>query len=184
MQSQSRSARLNLRNNLLALSLIFCIWLSVALLFQNCQRFYVGQPDTLDSIAQTWLQPIPIPNLPTKVALIFCNDISGCNACLYAEMLDWQEWLMSDSARPAHCVRLICNTHRPERLRQELAALNITYPVHFDTLQISTKLAVRRFPTVVFCEKGREVCRYVPDLNHREQTKLMQEKFEQFLKME
>ncbi|MDW8466075.1 MAG: hypothetical protein RML35_07830 [Chloroherpetonaceae bacterium] len=109
------------------LGIVFFVSLSLALLVQSRQQSHKMSVQS-PLVCQTWMQSVPMPNLPAKVALIFCDDASGCNACLQAEASDWQKWLTSDSACHSDYVQLICSTQRPERLRRELEALGITYP--------------------------------------------------------
>lgn len=173
-----------MRENLLTLGVIFFGSLSVMLFVQNrkvLEERKLAPPDPPNA-SITWYQEIPLPNLPPKVALIFCTDSSGCSACLFAEASDWQKWLLADSSRARSCVQMVCASPRPSRLKRELEAMGIVYPIYFDSLGISKELGIKESPTVVFCYQGREASRYVADVNDRKRTEIMQERFGIFLR--
>ncbi len=174
-----------MRENLLILGIVFFGSLSVLLFIQNRKilRERELKPPAPSTASITWYQEIPLPDLPPKVALIFCTDTSGCSACLFAEASDWQKWLDSDSSRAKASVQLVCASERPSRLKREFEAMGIRYPIHFDSSGVLKQLGIKQSPTVVFCDRGREVCRYLADVNDRKRTEEMQRRCAEFLMM-
>jgi|GEM_PF-4098164 hypothetical protein len=172
-----------MRENLLILGLVFFASLSAVLFVQN-RKLSQSTPNlssAAQSISQTWYQEVPLENLPSKAAIIFCTDTMGCSACLYAEVSDWQRWVEGESERRRKLVWLVCASARPKGLKREFEAMGISYPIVFDSLGIAAQVGVSQSPTVVFCERGREVCRYLADVNDRAQTERMQKRFEEFV---
>jgi hypothetical protein len=175
-----------MRENVLILGIVFFASLSAVLFVQNRKLSQLSKEkasSVIQKSANTWYQEVPLGNLPKRAAIIFCADTAGCNACLYAEASDWQKWLSADSSRPKESVRLICASARPKALKREFEAMGISYPIVFDSLGIAAQVGVSQSPTVVFCERGREIYRYLSDVNDRAQTERMQERFEILLKM-
>jgi hypothetical protein len=172
-----------MRENLFTLGIVFFVSLSAVLFIQNrkLSQNSIGPSSAIKSDAQTWYQEIPLADLPTRVALIFCTDTAGCSACLYAEASDWEKWVEGDSAKRRERVWLVCASARPKGLKREFEAMGISYPIVFDSLGIAAQVGVSQSPTVVFCERGREVCRYLADVNDRAQTERMQKRFEEFV---
>lgn len=175
-----------MRENVLILGIVFFASLSAMLFIQNRKLAQLSKEkasSVIQKSTNTWYQEVPLGNLPKRAAIIFCTDTSGCSACLYAEASDWQKWLSADSSRPKESVRLICASARPKALKREFEAMGMNYPIYFDSSGVSEQLGVKQSPTVVFCERGREVYRYLADVNDRAQTEQMQKRFEIFLKM-
>ncbi len=173
-----------MRENVLILGIVFFASLSGVLFMQNRklpQSTSNFSSATQSISSQTWYQEVPLANLPPKVAIIFCTDTMGCSACLYAEVSDWQRWVEAESERRRERVWLVCASARPKGLKREFEAMGISYPIVFDSLGIAAQVGVSQSPTVVFCERGREVCRYLADMNDRAQTERMQKRFEEFL---
>ncbi|MDX2128091.1 MAG: hypothetical protein SFU91_03550 [Chloroherpetonaceae bacterium] len=175
-----------MKNNLLVFGFVFFFTFSIILTLRiilNAKSIEGRKIETSQSHFNfsRWLQEIPI-NLPKNVSvLIIGSDDNGCNLCLYEEIQDWQKWLKKDSINNVNKIFLLLETSRPKRAIRELEVAGITYSILIDSTKIAKILGITDYPSVIFVTNGREIMRYVPDINNRELTKQMQQKFDTLL---
>jgi hypothetical protein len=181
-----------MRENLVTLGLAFFITCTGVLFWKNralVKEYEQGQlrlQSVLNNVQQsnpTWMSTALL-SLPEKSVLILCSDSIGCNACLMAETADWQQWLTQDTHRTAAMIKLICTSSRPARLKREFESAGIGYEIIIDSTGVlSEALHVTKSPEVFFCYKGHVMHRYIADINDRDRTRIMQEKFAAFLNL-
>jgi hypothetical protein len=183
-----------MKNSFLTLFLVFFIVLSglyVWKYFELRDKYAliserVSDQTNISSTLSTnnWLQSVELNEIPEKSVIIFVCDSLGCGSCLIAESAEWQQWLDADTTRPPSTVVMIVNTKDKIDFRKSMDALGVKYKLDFDDAgKFVRNLNVTRSPEVFFCYKGHVIQRYFADINDRERTKIMQEKFAAFLNL-
>jgi hypothetical protein len=175
---------------------VFLLCLSISVIFKNISAIEKNHTEVENpvKIDDKWMNKIALDSLilskktksllPDKYVLIFSIDSIACSSCVLAETSNWQQWVEQDSLLSLSIIKLICTTKNEQRWYRDFLALGIKYDIWFDRNGTAAKsLNIKKTPEVFFCYKGRVMHRYIADINDPERTRLMQEKFSEFLKL-
>jgi len=192
------------KENLLIGSLAVFVGLSTILFLKNkkmgikYQRNFTEALNHLNRSTisdELWMRPVPIDKVDDygnqlnwadckfDVLIVF-SEKGGCSACLQLEAAAWQAFLDREGMIGKISVKLVCTVGDIERKQQEFNAMHIRYPVYYDSsASLVKELDIKRTPRIFFLYKGKIVGGYTAEMENREKSKIMMEKFNEFLKL-
>ncbi len=128
--------------------------------------------------------PLSIDTVQNCVLIVISLSSSeGCETCIQLELAEWQSFYEENRTHSKFCIFIVAsNASNKVVFLNQLKSMHINMPVLFDNSGFFMKrMDIEWTPYICFLYHGRILASYIGDMNNREITKTMMDKFKFFI---